>query len=471
LHFVCLERKIVKEKIEIQSLLKRYLTLTVSLFIMTFGVSLSIRANLGSSPISVIPYVCAMAHGQSFSLFGHLFTVPVLSFGGYTNCMNIILVLVEIILLRKNYQKLQLLQLVIGFLFAFFLDLNMWLTAPLQWSTTGVGYVARVLQLLIGSTVLAFGVTCEVRCKALMMPGEGFSVALSQVLRTDFGKIKIYADTSFVVAGIGFCYLFFGTWRWDLIGAGTLISMVYVGLVVHYLYSKTRWLDSFLFKTPADEYEKESPAAFVPVAANPGKVPLVITISRYYGSGGHEIGEKLAEKLGIDFYDRKIIDRTAEESGFAPEFIEQKEQNISNTKLLELIMTDKQIPEDLNLSYNDTIFVTQSRIIHNIAQDKSCVIIGRCADYILRNHPNKFSILVFSDIDFAIQRIVNEFHLSPVDAEKKIHKTNHVRRNHYWQYTDRKWDDATLYDMAINSSNLGIDRTVEVITEAVKEKL
>lgn len=457
------------EKNGIQSLIKRYLTLVISLFIMTLGVSLSINANLGSSPISVIPYVWTKANGQIFSLFGHAFTVPLLTFGGYTICMNILLVLIEILLLRKNYQPIQLLQLVIGFLFAFFLDLNMWLTGSLQWSNTIGGYSASIIQLLIGGAVLAFGISCEVRCKALLMPGEGFSVALAQVLHAEFGKVKIYADTGFVIVGILFCYLFFGTWKWNLIGAGTLISMVYVGLAVRFFNPKTQWLDRFLFKSLQEDSEPEKVKVYETI--NNSKAPLIITISRFYGSGGHEIGEKLAEKLGFDFYDRKIIDKTAEELGLAPEFIEQKEQNISNAKLLELIMTDKQIPEDLNLSYNDRIFVTQSRIIHTLAQDKSCVVIGRCADYILRDHPNKFSVLVFSDIEFAKQRIARESHLSLSEAEKKIHKTNHVRRNHYWQYTNHKWDDASLYDMVINSSAIGIDRAVDVIAEAVREKV
>jgi cytidylate kinase len=245
--------------------------------------------------------------------------------------------------------------------------------------------------------------------------------------------------------------------------------MVYVGLAVRFFNPRTQWLDRFLFKPQYADYKHEKEEVLASVCTS--KVPLVITISRFYGSGGHEIGEKLAEKLGIDFFDRKIIDKTAEELGLTPEFIEQKEQNISNAKLLELIMTDKQIPEDLNLSYNDRIFVTQSRIMHALAQDKSCVVIGRCADYILRDHPNKFSVLVFSDIEFAKQRIAKENHLSLIEAEKKIHKTNHVRRNHYWQYTNHKWDDASLYDMVINSSAIGIDCAVDVIAEAIKEKI
>ncbi len=457
----------MSESITTRELFQRYITFIGALFIIALGVSLTIRADLGSSPISVLPYIWSMAHGVQITVLGSTFAVPKLTLGQYTICMHVILILAQIVLLRKKFKKIQLLQIVAGIIFGFFIDFTMLLTFWFQWGDTSAGvYIIRFVQMIVGGSVLGFGIACEVRCNALVLPGEGFPIALAQVLHADFGKVKIFSDTGFVVAGVAFCYLFFGAWQWKMVGIGTLISMVYVGVAVRFFSPRIGWLDFLLL-----DHRNLKVATPVPVTSPAMATPLVITIAREYGSGGHEIGEKLATQLGIKFYDRNIIDYTAEELGLKPEFVKEKEQKITNSKLLELIITDKQIPMDAIPSENDAIFVTQSRIIRNIAANDPCVIIGRCADYILKDNPNCLNVFVLSDIDFAKKRIVAECNLPSEEAEKKILHTNHARANHYWQYTGQKWNDARHYDLVINSSSLGIDRAVNVIAEAVKSRI
>lgn len=455
----------MSESITTRELFQRYITFIGSLFIIALGVSLTIRADLGSSPISVLPYIWSMAQGIHVPVLGFTFIVPKLSLGQYTICMHVILILVQIALLRRKFKKIQLLQIFAGIIFGFFIDFTMLLSIWAQWGDTPWDYIIRFVQMLIGGSVLGFGIACEVRCKALMLPGEGFPIALAQVLHSDFGKVKIFSDTGFVVSGVAFCYLFFGAWQWKMIGIGTLISMVYVGITVRFFSPRISWLDFLLL-----DHRNAKAMAQVPVTPPAKTAPLVITIAREYGSGGHEIGEKLATQLGIGFYDRNIIDYTAEELGLKPEFVKEKEQKITNSKLLELIITDKQIPMDVIPSENDAIFVTQSRIIRNITANDPCVIIGRCADYILKDNPNCLNVFVLSDINFAKKRIAAECNLSPEESEKKILHTNHARANHYWQYTGQKWNDARHYDLVINSSSLGIDHAVNVIAEAVKNR-
>ncbi|MDR2916135.1 MAG: cytidylate kinase family protein [Tannerella sp.] len=442
------------------SLLRRYIVFIVSLFIVSLGVTLTLRSDMGSSPISVIPFVWSQAPGVKVNLLNLSFIVPAWTIGQCTFCMNILLVFIQMILLRKKFPKMQLLQIVAGTLFSFFIDLSMLLTVFFQWGTTPAGYVMRFIQMLAGGTILAYGITCEVKCNVLVLPAEGLSIALARVFRIDFSKAKICVDTSFVLLGVMFCFLFFGSWQWNMVGVGTLVLMIFVGIMVRFFTLKTVWLDSYLFP-----YNKEEA-----IAGTDAGIPasLVITIAREFGSGGHETGKILAEKLGMEFYDHKLIDCAAKELGINPEVVSRNEQMLSTAGLLELILMDKQIPAEMNPSEGEAIFIAQSRIIRQVSKEKSCVIIGRCADYILKDRPNCFNVFILSDMEFARRRVMDEFKLTYEEAEQKIRQTNQGRANHYWQYTGRKWNDAAHYDLVINTSRIGIEEAVRLIAEAVK---
>lgn len=275
----------------------------IALFVIAFGTSLSIRANLGSSPISCPPYVLSLVPGIGL-------TMGVLVF-----CMHATLILVQILILRKRYQPFQLLQLGVGILFGFYTDLTMWFTGYLQiMSDTPFGYTLRLLELLTGGAILAYGISMEVRCDVLMLATEGTQVVISRVMNKDFGRVKIVTDTFLVVVGIILSFIFFGHWNWQLIGPGTLISMFYVGFMVRLINPHLGWLDAILLVghevTPVEAEEREEEEE-----EEEGRSPWVITISRGYGSGGHIIGQILAERLGVPLYDRQLIDETAHNLG------------------------------------------------------------------------------------------------------------------------------------------------------------
>lgn len=229
-------------------------------------------------------------------------------------------------------------------------------------------------------------------------------------------------------------------WRWDLVGAGTLFSMFYVGIVVRCVSPHMHWLDCWLMGERITE-KSTHPT---------GNTPLVITISRQYGSGGHEIGEKLARALGIPLYDKNIIDKTAEELGFLPKVVMEREQSIAPMQLLEMVFAEGGgVLPDMELSEVDAIFVTESRIIRDLAAKGSCIIIGRCADFVLRNCTECFRVFVWADMEQARKRVVEEYGIVSENAEDKIEKINKERSNHYWRYTGRKWADADNYDLVL----------------------
>lgn len=210
----------------------------VSLFIMTVGVAVCVRSRLGSSVISVLPYVFETAGKQSM--------VPAFTIGQYTYIMNVVLVLGQLLVLRRRFEWVQLFQLVVGFFFGTLIDVNMLLTSWLEPVYLWQQMVAQV----VGCTILGVGIALEVRCGSVTMPGEGFPVAISRVTGIDFPKVKIVVDVLLVLLGVVACYAFFGTWQWHIIGVGTLFAMFFVGVVVRFAGKRLGWFRRLLAYRP-----------------------------------------------------------------------------------------------------------------------------------------------------------------------------------------------------------------------------
>lgn len=201
------------------------------------------------------------------------------------------------------------------------------------------------------------------------------------------------------------------------------------------------------------------------------KCKSVITISREFGSGGREIGEKLAKKLEIDFYDKELISLAAKESGIDPILFERIDEQAANSLLYSLSMGMYNFgqtgfsPRD-QISVNDQLYLLQHEIIKKLAQ-KPCVIVGRCADYILKDRENCINIFIHADIDYRVQRAIKIHDLPENKAEAIVRKTDKTRANYYQFYTELKWGLADNYHMSINSSKLTNDQVVDVIINYV----
>lgn len=225
-------------KQKIISFVWQHALLLFSLWVMTAGVAVCVRSMLGSSVISVLPYVFETAGKQ------HL--VPQLTIGQYTYLMNALLVVGQICVLRRQFEWVQLFQLLVGFVFGTLIDFNMlltsWLIPELWWQ--------KVLSQVMGCTILGLGIALEIRCGSVTMPGEGFPVAISKVTNIAFHKVKIGVDVGFVTMGVVACYAFFGSWLWHIIGIGTLFAMFYVGFVVRCAGKHLSWFERLLAYQP-----------------------------------------------------------------------------------------------------------------------------------------------------------------------------------------------------------------------------
>lgn len=433
--------------------LRRYASFVVILFIIAFGTSLSIRANLGSSPISAPPYILSLIPGMNLTM------------GQLTICMHVFFITLQLLLLRKNFEARQYTQILVSFLFGFYTDLTMWMTGFLQIPfdlNPLIGYPLRFIELLIGGAILAFGIACEVRCDSLMLAGEGLPLAISKFLKKDFGKVKICSDTSLVLIGTIFMFIYFGRWSWEMVGVGTLVSMFYVGFMVRVFSPHIGWLDRIFIPRA----ERQAAAA---AGADQWSGNRIVTIARTYGSGGNAVGEAVARHLGCPCYNRQIIDRTAREMGYSTEFVAENEQNLSSGRLWEMIFTDSGIPASMNPSKEDAIYVSQSRTIRELAHKSPCVIIGRLANWILRDDPHVLRVFVTSSRDYAVRQIAEKLHLSTDEAARKVDRVNTGRANHCRHYTGKAWTDITGYDLVINTERTGIDGAVDMILRAARE--
>ena len=187
---------------------------------------------------------------------------------------------------------------------------------------------------------------------------------------------------------------------------------------------------------------------------------LIITISREYGSGGRYIGKLLAEKLGIKLYDKQFVEILAKETGLSEEYIENNEQKRS--KLASL--NDGYY---FGLNNADELFLKETKLIKEVADKESCVIIGRCANFVLKDREDVVKIFIYSDMKNKIKRATEFYGLEKAKAEKEIKSLNKLRENHYKFYTDREWRDFNNYDLCINSDTLGVERTAELICEFI----
>ncbi len=190
----------------------------------------------------------------------------------------------------------------------------------------------------------------------------------------------------------------------------------------------------------------------------------IITISRQYASGGSAIGKSVAKLLGLPYFDKTIIDVTAKESGFDPKYIERAEQTTTTSFLYNLAINGL-----YTQPLTDQLFAAESRVIKSLAEKGPCVIVGRCADYVLAEHYECFNVFVHSTDEFRINRIVEHDGLTPQEAADLIKQKDKARRRHYKYYTERNWGDSQNYDLCINTASCGIERSAEIIALLASE--
>ena len=191
----------------------------------------------------------------------------------------------------------------------------------------------------------------------------------------------------------------------------------------------------------------------------------IITISREFGSGGRFIGEEVAKKLGIAYYDKNIISQIAEKSGLSPEYIQENAELSPKKGLFAYAFSGRDIT---GKSVEDMVYEVQRNIILELAEKEPCVIVGRNADYILKDRDDVLNVFIHGDMPEKIKRITGLYNVKEKEAVKMMADTDKRRRTNYNFYTDQNWGKASNYTLCLNSSQLGYDRCEMIIMECVK---
>lgn len=422
---------------------KRYLIFLVGLFVNSLGVSLITKANLGTSPISSIPYVLSL--NFPFTL------------GNFTIFFSIFLIVLQLIILRKNFKLEHILQIPVSIIFGYFIDLTMIL---FSW-VNPEAYIMKIVYLLIGCLILGVGVYMEVLADVVMLPGESFVRAIVLTWKTNFGTTKICFDVSMSVIAAVLSFVFAG--RLAGVREGTVIAALLVGFIARLIGKKLVFLKDMIFpESVSAENENEAKEQ---TAGTYGK--NIIAIGRQFGSGGHDIGKILAEKLGYDFYDAEIIQMTAGTTGYTPEFVKKKEEIMTNSLLYDLVNqmylnTDRQ-----DEAPKDKIFEAECQVVRNLAKKGNCVIVGRCADYVLRNSGNCLKVFFSAPLMSRIRRVAQRQNISEGEAKATVQKNEKLRADNYRYYTRRMWGAAGNFDLSLNT-DLGEEYIENCIRSAMK---
>ncbi len=198
----------------------------------------------------------------------------------------------------------------------------------------------------------------------------------------------------------------------------------------------------------------------------------LVTVSREYGSGGRIIGKLLAEKLGVPFYDKEIIDMAVEESGYAREMLENAELQAKSSFAYSLssALSFNESLRTETISVKDKLFLAQFRVINEIGEKGEGVIVGRCADYVLKDMPGVTNVFIYGDFEDRLRRVTEKYGEEPEKAKELIHTYDKARQNYYSYHTGQRWGDYRNYNLAINSGYIDEDEAAKLIMEYIEKR-
>ena len=380
--------------------LKRYLIFLVGLFVNSLGVSLITKANLGTSPISSIPYVLSL--NFPFTL------------GNFTIFFSIFLIVLQLIILRKNFKLEHILQIPVSIIFGYFIDLTMIL---FSW-VNPEAYIMKIVYLLIGCLILGVGVYMEVLADVVMLPGESFVRAIVLTWKTNFGTTKICFDVSMSVIAAVLSFVFAG--RLAGVREGTVIAALLVGFIARLIGKKLVFLKDMIFpESVSAENENEAK------------------------------------------------EQTAGTTGYTPEFIKKNEEIMTNSLIYDLVNQMYLNADMQDEAPKDKIFEAECQVVRNLAKKGNCVIVGRCADYVLRNSGNCLKVFFSAPLVSRIRRVAQRQNISEGEAKATVQKNEKLRADNYRYYTRRMWGAAGNFDLSLNT-DLGEEYIENCIRSAMK---
>lgn len=434
---------------------KRLLVYLVGLYCMAIGVVFSATSSLGVSPVGSLANVIYQ--------IGLDLNISFVSLGNCTTAVYCLYILVELLILRREFKPQMLLQLVASILFGWMVN---WATAMLSFLPAPSNYGIQMVYLLCSIPMVALGVMLYLSPNILPTPGEGMSLAISSKTGLSIGTSKTVFDCSLVVLSALVSLVYFH----GLVGVreGTVICALLVGFVMKQM-QKVCQAGLLRFVGRESKVNRALQAASEGYLLDAtGKPKIIIAIGREFGSGGYEIGQKLAQRLGITFYDYQINEMAAEKSGLPLSKVEELEHHMEREIVYDFKTAAYAMSND-SLTPEERLFVAQTAVIRQIAaSDESCVIMGRCADYVLYDDPNCFRIFIHAKPEARIQRVMRQYSLDRKQAEIEMKNTDTSRSQHYRHFTGRVYGQQQYYHLGLDSGMLGTDASVELIMTNIR---
>ncbi|MBR4122715.1 MAG: cytidylate kinase family protein [Erysipelotrichaceae bacterium] len=431
----------MKNKMNMSDLIRRSLLLVTGLFILSCGIALSARSGLGVSPSASLAYVLS----QIFPL----------SMGNFNTLINVVFVVIQIVLLGKAFKPTRFLQLLAVVIFGFFIDFANTLFA----SVTPANYAMAVIMAVVACALDGIGVFFEVKANLLTMASEGAISVISQKINQEFGKVKIMVDFIMIAMTTVISLVVFH--KLEAVREGTILAAVLVGFFVG-VFSR-------ILNKPVDAFLGiRTRKAAVPAEEIPS-MPHVITIERELGSGGHRIGEILAEKLGYAFYDYALLTETAAKMGLTVDEVSKVEERNSNSLLYSLYQQSYVYSQ--NPSRQQKVFDAQSQIIREIAAKENCVIVGRLGAYVLKDRPHTFDLFVSAKLEERAKRFAQQNGMGEKEALEYVRREDEFRKNYSLQITGETWGMAQHYDLCVRTDEIGIEESAEMALKMIRDVL
>lgn len=321
-------------------------------------------------------------------------------------------------------------------------------------------YMEQFILCILSCVVLAIGIFLVIKTRLTYLPLEGLVMVITQTFKKEFGTIKISMDSLMVIIGVTSSLIFF----YEVVGIreGSIIAAVLIGALIKFFSIKLPFIQIWLMD--------KSPQETQPSAVNLALNNYVITISREYGSGGLEIAQVIAKELGISFYDKELIELTAQKTGYTSDYIQENEQTLSNSLLYDLYEQNYSYVND-EIPPKDALFLVQSKIIRDICAKESCVIVGRCANFILKDYENCINIFIHANAKYRIEKINNDY--SPIKkfTEQDLEDADEKRANYCMHFTHKNWKDATNYNLCIDASFCETKENIQKVIGLIKSKI
>ena len=441
----------MKEKIKPVSLIKRLVVFCIGQLILALGVVVAVKSALGASPTTGIPnviYQILLDKGNTS-----------LGLGTITTAIYCVYILVQLVILRKDFKLHMLLEIAVSFIFGYFLSFGQTLLAFLPSPGT---YWLRLVYLIVSIPIMSLGIAVYVTPQISPAPAEGVTAAMSQKTGWPVPKCLLIFDIAIVAIAVALSLIYFHT----LVGVreGTIICALTLGPVMKPIMGV---IQKPLMEFCGTQTKRQAAMAQAEAAAfDPGK--LIITVDWEFGSGGDIMARDLAEKLGAKVYSNdELVEMEIEESGLPARFVTEHEKLMRHSAVYDYATYAYMIQQTLDPL--DELYAAQVRVLRKIAKEEKCaVIFGHCGNYILRDDPNCFSLFIHADPNVRLTRSEQRHNIDAEGAQQAIAATDHSRAKYHQDFTGEMWGQARYYDLTLSTTGFTKPNSLPLVLDAVE---